>query len=163
MRRSRSISTIVGGVTVGLALWGQAALAASSQTSWYRNSSSTTYCSGLTVAGWINFCRYPFGASSWNNAAQARDSDLRSSTSGVFHDKYLDNYIVGNFAGAVANTYNVTNNFSTPNPYTTVNEIRVYASTCYQGLNSKLEPGWYYQHANYAGLMSFKGVNAPGC
>jgi hypothetical protein len=47
--------------------------------------------------------RYPFSISSWVNYTEVLDSDLRSSTGGVYHDKYLDNYIVGNTVNAVAN------------------------------------------------------------
>lgn len=154
----RLIVTLVVSVCV---LLGNAipAAAAPSQTVWLgRTSVTANDCFLAYYVGWITFCRWPGGATSWLNGAQIRDSNLRSSVSGIFQDKYTDNFIVGNNVGASANTRWVKNRFSAAG-----GAITVFTGTCYTGAGAWIDPGFDYPNPNGAGLMSFKAPFSPGC
>ena len=131
----------------------QAPALAVDQTSWTRYSDPSN-CNNIYVQGYMNFCRV--NGTRYVNVATARDSDLRSQSGGLYQDKFLDSYVVGNLNGVAPNTYFVYNWFSS-----TV--VSSWTGTCYSGTPYTMNPGSGQFPSSSQNLRSFAKSTIFSC
>lgn len=117
----------------------------------YSQTTNSTSCAAGYVSGYVNYCRNTNPKRI--NYTGGRDGNLRSTSGGVFQDKYSDGWVIGNLNGVASNTLAVRNRFNSTN-------IRTWTGTCYSGASTLVTPGnsMFPSSSNNLRSMAASGV-----